>query len=94
MLTGDDFLTGGFGDDVFIFADGHGDDTITDFTAGIGTNDAIDLSGVTDIVDLADLLANHATDVGADMVIDTGAGNAITLIGVNVSELHNDDFLF
>jgi Ca2+-binding RTX toxin-like protein len=92
--TGDDFLTGGFGDDVFIFADGHGDDTITDFTAGIGTNDAIDLSGVTDIVDLADLLANHATDVGADMVIDTGAGNAITLIGVNVSELHNDDFLF
>ena len=54
----------------------------------------LDLSGVTDIVDLADLLANHATDVGADMVIDTGAGNAITLIGVNVSELHNDDFLF
>ena len=92
--TGDDFLTGGFGNDLFVFSDGHGDDTINDFQAGVGTNDAIDMSGVTAVSDLADLLANHATDVGADMVIDTGTGNSVTLIGVNKTELYEDDFLF
>jgi len=28
------------------------------------------------------------------MVIDTGTGNSITLIGVNTAELHEDDFIF
>ncbi|MEZ5714939.1 MAG: calcium-binding protein [Paracoccaceae bacterium] len=43
--TGDDVLTGNFNADQFVFADGHGDDTITDFEA---TNNAekIDLSAV------------------------------------------------
>jgi VCBS repeat-containing protein len=92
--TTDDLLTGAGGDDLFVFSDGHGADTVTDFQAGAGTDDALDLSGVSEITDLADLLANHATDVGANMEIDTGNGNSVTLIGVNATDLHQDDFLF
>jgi len=92
--TTDDLLTGNAGDDLFVFTDGHGSDTITDFQAGAGSDDALDLSGISAITDLADLLANHASDVGSNTVIDTGNGNSITLIGVSESSLHEDDFLF
>ena len=89
--TTDDLLTGAGGDDLFVFSDGHGADTVTDFQAGAGTDDALDLSGVAAITDL---LANHATDVGANMEIDTGNENSVTLIGVNATDLHQDEFLF
>ncbi|MEZ5715570.1 MAG: pre-peptidase C-terminal domain-containing protein [Paracoccaceae bacterium] len=58
--TGDDVLTGNFNADQFVFADGHGDDTITDFEA---TNNAekIDLSAVSAITSLADLNLGSAT---------------------------------
>ncbi|MEZ5715018.1 MAG: calcium-binding protein, partial [Paracoccaceae bacterium] len=58
--TGDDELTGNFNADQFIFANGHGNDTITDFEA---TNNAekIDLSGVSAITSLADLNLGSAT---------------------------------
>ncbi|MEZ5715605.1 MAG: hypothetical protein R3D85_10795 [Paracoccaceae bacterium] len=75
---GNDVLSGNFNADRFVFADGHGDDTITDFEA---TNNAekIDLSDVSAIASLADLnlgsaSAGAATQVGADVVIDTGGG--------------------
>ncbi|MEZ5715020.1 MAG: calcium-binding protein [Paracoccaceae bacterium] len=52
--AGDDLLTGDFNADRFVFVDGHGNDTITDFEA---TNlaEKIDLSGVSAITSLADL---------------------------------------
>ncbi|MEZ5715568.1 MAG: calcium-binding protein [Paracoccaceae bacterium] len=96
--TGDDELTGNFNADTFLFADGHGADTITDFEA---TNNAekIDLSGISAITSLADLnlgsaTLGAATQVGADVVIDTGGGNSITLAGVSLSDLDANDFIF
>ena len=68
-------------------------DTIHDFTAGVGTDDRIDLSGVTGRDNFADVLAN-STDVGGDTEIDLGLGHSVTLIGVAAIDLHQDDFLF
>ena len=89
---GNDLLTGGDGNDVFIFADGFGRDTITDFETS--NNEDIDLSAVSEIVDFADLTANHMTQVGSDVVIDDGAGNTITIENFTISNLGSGDFLF
>ncbi|PPB79364.1 hypothetical protein LV82_02972, partial [Albidovulum inexpectatum] len=54
----------------------------------------IDLSAVSAITNLADLMANHIAQVGADVVIDDQAGNTITLTGVNLANLDASDFVF
>ncbi|MEP3845970.1 MAG: calcium-binding protein, partial [Paracoccaceae bacterium] len=90
--NGNDVLTGGAGLDVFIFEDGFGKDTITDFATF--NNEDIDLSAVSEIVDFADLAANHMTQVGSDVVIDDGTGNTITVQGFDLSDLQAGDFLF
>ena len=90
---GDDTLTGGGGSDTFIFTDGFGNDTITDYESTNGAED-IDLSDVTSIVDFVDLAANHLSQIGSDTVIDDGLGNTITLINVNVADLDATDFIF
>ncbi|MCZ4254668.1 Ig-like domain-containing protein [Sulfitobacter sp. G21635-S1] len=93
--TGDDTLIGNFNADTFVFTDGHGNDTITDFDA---TNDleTIDFSNLSTINTLADLLGvgGAASQSGANVLIDTGDGNTITLLGVNLNELHANDFIF
>ena len=89
---GDDTLMGGDGDDLFVFADGDGADTISDFTAGAGSDDVIDLMNVTGADSFADV-QNAASQSGADTQIDFGNGDTITLLGVNVGDLHEDDFL-
>ena len=89
--TGDDVLIGGGGDDLFVFGDG--DDTITDFTAGASTDDVIGLAGVTAVNSFQDVQDN-ASQVGGDTVIDLGGGDSVSLIGVNLVDLHQDDFLF
>ena len=91
--TGDDVLTGGFNADTFIFEDGFGNDTITDF-ASTSNAERIDLSAVSEFIDFADLTANHLTQSGADTIIDDGAGNTITLTGVNLTDLDAIDFVF
>ena len=96
--AGDDLMTGGMHADRFVFADGHGDDTITDFNAA-NVLEKIDLSAVAAItsvadLDLADPNAGAAVQVGADVVIDTGGGNSITLVGVNFADLDASDFIF
>ncbi|SFL05367.1 M10 family metallopeptidase C-terminal domain-containing protein [Shimia haliotis] len=92
--VGNDELTGGGNADVFVFADGHGDDTITDFLATNGAED-INLSGVSAITDITDLLTNHIlSSAGGNVVIDTGGGNTITLLGVNLADLDGSDFIF
>jgi hypothetical protein len=85
-------FTGRLGDDVFIYADGGAADRITDFVAGAGTPDRVDLTGVSSVHTLADVLA-VSTQVGADTVIDFGGGNTLTLENVQVANLHGDDFL-
>ncbi|MDQ2090605.1 calcium-binding protein [Marimonas arenosa] len=89
----DDVLIGGLNADRFVFADGHGDDTINDFDE-FSDSEVIILRGVSAITGYADLAANHMTQVGADVVIDTGAGNSITIQNVNIADLDAGDFVF
>ena len=90
--AGDDTMTGGVFRDDFIFADGFGNDVITDFNANSPGED-IDLSGVTGITDFTDLVNNHMAQVGGDVVITDGA-DTITLLGVDLGKLDVEDFLF
>lgn len=99
-FTGDDTLDGGAGDDqlraeagndVYLYFDGFGNDTIYGFEA---TNDLedIDLSGVSTVTDYADLSANHMTQDGSDVLIDTGVGT-IRLESTNLADLNAADFI-
>ena len=95
---GNDLLSGRFNADRFVFADGHGQDTVTDFEA---RNDfeKIDLRGVSAITELADLLLSSADQgaarqVGADVVITTGMNSQIVLQNVSLNDLDAADFLF
>ena len=49
-------------------------------------------SGVSGLASFADVQA-AASQVGGDTLIEFGGGDSITLIGVNVGDLHSDDFL-
>ena len=97
--AGNDFLTGGLGDDLFVFSALHGSDTITDFSAGIGTEDRIDISSFGySITDIDDFLDSIAYDSGNDVILelDNNLGNsdALTLLGVNKNDLMENDFVF
>lgn len=91
--AGNDTLTGNFNADTFVFADGGGDDIVTDFDRP-NAFERIDLSALSAVVDFADLAANHLTQSGSDAVIDDGAGTTITLLGITAGDLIADDFLF
>ena len=86
-------LTGGKGADDFIFIDGIGSHTIVDFEAGRASEDII-LRRVTEITSYDDLVTNHMTQDGADVVIDDGAGLTIRLRNVSLSALNAEDFIF
>ncbi|MBY3425447.1 hypothetical protein HFN86_35625 [Rhizobium laguerreae] len=87
---GNDTVTGGAGDDVFVFKGGFGQDAITDFIAGEGGYDVIETDAFDDY---ASALA-AATQVGADTLITLDAANSILLKNVVVTSLHQDDFRF
>ncbi|MBY3259876.1 calcium-binding protein, partial [Rhizobium laguerreae] len=89
---GNDTLTGGAGDDAFVFKAGFGRDTLTDFTAGAASVDVLDIS--TDLFsDFASVMA-AANQIGADTVITHDANTSITLKNVALTSLHQDDFRF
>ena len=88
---GNDTLTGGTGADTFVYADNGGADVVTDFNHGQG--DQIDLTGVTGISSLADVLA-IATQSGVNTVINFGGGNTLTLNNVTATNLTANDFIF
>jgi len=89
---GNDSLEGGLGDDLFVLSDG-GNIHISDFVAGAGTEDVIDLQDVSSLSDFAGVLAVAVDDGGGNVNIDLG-GNNLHLVGVNVASLHVDDFIF
>ena len=91
-LGGNDTLTGGAGNDTFVFRTGFGADKITDFTAGNGIGDIIELHSNL-ITNLTSLYA-HATDTSAGVLIDIGNGDTITLAGIKKASLVADDFHF
>jgi Ca2+-binding RTX toxin-like protein len=87
---GNDVLDGGAGDNVVIagFA-GAGDFAVAGFDAGAGSGDRVDVSafGVS-----FDWLMDHASEAGGDVILDLGTQH-ITLRGVSLSALHQDDFV-
>jgi Ca2+-binding RTX toxin-like protein len=92
---GDDILSGRGGDDTFAFFEGNGDDTITDFNLN---DDTLDLNGTaTDFTDLASVQV-AASDVTQDgetgLLIDTGGGDSIFLIGLGLDDLSNINIIF
>lgn len=93
--AGDDELWGGLGSDTFIFANGHGIDTIQDFDA-TDPMERIDLGGVTSINSVTDLFGQGgaAEQIGADVRIETGNGNRIWLTNVALDALDASDFIF
>jgi Ca2+-binding RTX toxin-like protein len=94
---GDDYLYGGEGNDVIIgglgndvIDGGAGDDIeIQSFTAGAGSEDAIDFSGAGYTFEW---LIAHSTEVAGDTVLDLG-DLKVTLKDVSLAALHQDDFL-
>ena len=87
-LGGDDTLTGNAGDDTFVFASGHGADTITDFTDG---EDTIDLSAFTGITGFSDLTVAQN---GNNTVVTVPGGGTITLQDFTSTDLDATDFAF
>ena len=87
--AGADVLDGGIGFDTFVFAPGHGEDTVTDFRNG---RDVIDISafGLSGIDDLD--ISSDADGVAIDLT-DHGGG-AILLEGFHIANLDAADFLF
>ncbi|HCQ66398.1 MAG TPA: hypothetical protein DIU07_15150 [Rhodobacteraceae bacterium] len=79
-----------------MFGTGSGKDKIMDFDAGSGAED-VDLSGMASITGFSDLMNNHMTQVGPDVVINSGGGGGgdkLTLVGIDIGDLGASDFLF
>jgi len=91
-----DNLTGGPGNDRFVFAGENGFDTVKDFVNG---SDKIDLSAY-DVSDVSDLEISQTGPVAAGGVTiisgytDNPEENIISLDGVRASDLGNEDFIF
>ena len=88
--VGDDTMRGGADADTFVFAAGHGNDTIKDFTDG---EDLIDLSQISGIAGFEDLTITADGDAA---VIDLTAhgGGTIRLADFDVANLDAEDFAF
>ncbi|NVJ98002.1 MAG: hypothetical protein HWE25_07615 [Alphaproteobacteria bacterium] len=93
--TGNDIYRAGDGADILIFDDRHGDDTVSSFEVG---TDILDLSGTVDtFTNTSSVEANaQNTTVGgeAGLLIDTGDGNSIFLIGLGTDDIASMDFIF
>ncbi|WP_158596033.1 beta strand repeat-containing protein [Oleomonas cavernae] len=85
---GNDTLTGDSGADTFVFGTGFGHDRITDFAA----NDLIRFEDGL-FTDFADVMA-HASQSGADVVIDHAHAHTITIENYVLGNLNAGDFLF
>ena len=93
-LAGNDRLTGAGGNDTFAFAENFGRDTVTDFTAGpnSGPHDLIAFEQT--IFADYDAVMAATSQVGTNTVITVDADNSVTLLNINMSNLHRDDFAF
>ena len=86
--AGDDMLIGGTGADAFYFKANSDREIITDFTDG---EDLLVLFTGKDIVSVDDLIANHAHQQGADLVI-SGDGTEMIIRNFDKANLTAADF--
>lgn len=91
--SGNDTLTGGAGADTFVFASGHGNDTITDFATDTDHIDLSAFTGITQFSDLSGLITDSGNDAVIDLTGETGGGY-IRLENVSSANLDADDFVF
>ncbi|MCB1355696.1 MAG: hypothetical protein KDK53_04070 [Maritimibacter sp.] len=91
---GNDVLRGGGKEDTFLFQDDDAHDVIKDFDAKGAKHDVLDLSELSQITSFADLMLNHLTASGGDIVINAGGGDIITLENVGLGSLDSGDFIF
>ncbi|WP_352679871.1 beta strand repeat-containing protein [Mesorhizobium australicum] len=89
--SGDDVLTGSSGNDLFVFSQPIGDDTVHSFDAA---GDKIDLIGYSGFASFADVQAHMADDANGNAVITLGAGQSILLDGVHSSSITDGNFVF
>lgn len=90
--AGDDVLFGDFNADRFVFANGHGHDTVFGFDALNGL-ELLDFSGLMAFGSTTDVMDNARQD-GSDVLILTGPDSSIRLVGVDLAQLDGTDFLF
>ena len=90
-LPGNDTLTGGGDSNEFVFAQPIGNDTIYNFHVA---TDKIDLIGFANIVGFGDIQPTLTSDGNHNAIITLGAGETITLKGVDAASLTANDFLF
>ncbi|RJT32612.1 hypothetical protein D3227_26710 [Mesorhizobium waimense] len=81
---GADILTGGTGNDSFVFAAGHGHDTITDFD--FSGDDLLEISGY--------LSYSELRQVGSDTLVVFSDSDTLSLNSIPASSLSSGDFLF
>ena len=87
--SGNDTLTGGEDTDTFVFEQGTGSDTVTDFAFA---DERLDVAAF--FADQGTALAAARQD-GDDTVIDldVAAGDEVRLVGVDVNDLQTDNFI-
>lgn len=92
---GNDSLTGGSGADSFFFANNHGDDVVNDFSI---SQDTLNIAGtVADFSSASDVTAassNSTVSGSSGLLIDTGDGNSIFLVGLSVDDIASVTFVF
>ncbi|ABI91915.1 hypothetical protein CH72_5834 [Burkholderia ambifaria AMMD] len=89
--SGDDQLTGSAGNDLFVFSQPIGADTLHTFDLAA---DKIDLVGFTGIANFSDVQAHLADDANGNAVITLGDGATITVTGVHSADLTGNNFVF
>ena len=83
-VAGDDLLTGGRGPDCFVFAQGFGDDTITDFNIHTDRLNIGDIFGSTD-------LSSIASATGDGVLLEFASGS-LSLTGLTLDQVANIDW--
>ena len=92
--TASDKLVGGTGSDTFVFQLGGANDTISDFGAGSGVGDVVRILGFGTAVDSFSDVLSIASQDGANVLINFGAGDSLTLANIALESLVADDFSF
>jgi hypothetical protein len=89
--TGNDIFVGTSHSDTFVFAPNFGNDVIKGFVAAGAAHDTVEFSK--SVFDSFASVLSHASQVGQDVVISTGA-DSLTLKNTKIGALHNYDFHF